>query len=496
MASNNNRSKERFFLIVIFTLIAIMALRLPMDTDFWWHIRAGGDTVIQRSPVLTDQYSFTKWGEAWDNHSWLAQVVLYLVYKWFSLPGIMVLVTGIAVLSIYLIYQRMQGPVLWKAFLLVLTVLISAVIWSPRPQIFSYLFLSIEQYLLFRYENTRKQNILIWILVLFVFWSNLHAGFSIGVIYLLTWFFGILFDHVFSSTNSGQKPFRKTKLLLFIVLVFLVVMINPNGINVWLIQFKTVSVSALQDLIPEWASPNFHELVQQPFLWAWLLVVFFGLFSKSEISGKLVFPVLAFGFLGFLSRRNYGPFAVVVSPLLSDLGISFFNQRIKNTKPIQWVLKKQPETSQDLNPKINALINLIFTGLLFLILIGKYVYLSNTVIIDFYEKQMFPGDAVTWLKENPVSGNVLNEYAWGGYMLWNLPETKVFVDGRTDLFGDEIILDWLKLVSKDESYEELLQAYEIDWVFLEQDRPLIAGLEEKGWRVLYEDELSMIMKAP
>ncbi len=47
----------------------------------------------------------------------------------------------------------------------------------------------------------------------------------------------------------------------------LVVLINPNGLNMWRIPFQTVGVQVLQSLIAEWASPNFHELAQQPLLW-------------------------------------------------------------------------------------------------------------------------------------------------------------------------------------------------------------------------------------
>jgi hypothetical protein len=46
----------------------------------------------------------------------------------------------------------------------------------------------------------------------------------------------------------------------------LTVLINPNGIQTWLIPFKTVGVKVLQTLIDEWASPDFHVLALQPFL--------------------------------------------------------------------------------------------------------------------------------------------------------------------------------------------------------------------------------------
>ena len=153
MDSINNSNRDRFIFVLIFLLVLMMALRLPFDTDFWWHIRAGQDTFSSGKPVLTDSYSYTKLSSEWINHSWLGQVIFYITFNLFSFPGVMVLVAMVVAISIYFIYKTMSGPVLLRAFILVLTVAISAVIWAPRPQLFTFLFLAIEQYLL---QQTRK----------------------------------------------------------------------------------------------------------------------------------------------------------------------------------------------------------------------------------------------------------------------------------------------------------------------------------------------------
>ncbi len=493
MDSKNDSVRDRFFLVVIFLLVLIMALRLPFDTDFWWHVRAGQDTVALGRPVLTDLYSYTRLGADWVNHSWLSQVIFYLIYKWFSLPGVMVLVAFMAALSIFLIDKTMRGPLLLNAFLLVLTVLISAVIWTPRPQLFTFLFLAIEQYLLYHYQKTGDTKVLIVLLVLFVVWSNLHAGFSLGILFLALWLAGHWVDRIFDV----QIPFGLGKIDLIEIglLAFssLVVMINPNGLNVWRVQFDTISVSVLQDLIPEWASPNFHELLQQPFLWAILLVVFFGLSVPKRVETAKILPLLFFGYLGFLARRNYGPFAIVVSPVLSELVLDFYDTRLKDSLLIRKF--KLPSSTTTLHPKVTKSINLLIVSLLGLVLIAKFVYLSSPVVMSFYEAQLYPQKAVQWLKENPIAGNGLNEYAWGGYLLWHLPDNRVFVDGRTDLYGDEIIVDWLNLVSAADDWPDALGSYQLEWVFLEKTRPLNALLLEQDWEKVYEDEVCVIIQA-
>ncbi len=74
----------------------------------------------------------------------------------------------------------------------------------------------------------------------------------------------------------------------------------------------------------------------------------------------------------------------------------------------------------------------------------------------------------------------------------DLPEYPVFVDGRTDLFGDEIIGEWMSLMGADEGWEQKLDAWEINLVLVEPDRPLVKELQAKGWNLLYSDPGSVI----
>ena len=50
-------------------------------------------------------------------------------------------------------------------------------------------------------------------------------------------------------------------------------------------------------------------------------------------------------------------------------------------------------------------------------------------------------DMVRYLKQRGVyvlfntNGTLLNEYGWGGYLIWSLgPQQKVFIDGRADIY--------------------------------------------------------------
>jgi hypothetical protein len=110
-----------------------------------------------------------------------------------------------------------------------------------------------------------------------------------------------------------------------------------------------------------------------------------------------------------------------------------------------------------------------------------------------------PIDAVEFLNANPLPGNMLNKYGWGGYLIYALdPPRKVFIDGRADMYGEEIFGDYRKIVGIEKEIEELLQQYQISWVLFPWDTPLIRYLlATQNWREIYRDEeASVLLRSP
>ncbi len=57
-----------------------------MDTDTWWHLRAG-EWMFQHKAILQqDIFSYTRYGQEWNYPGWLIQIPMYLIYKMFG-PG-------------------------------------------------------------------------------------------------------------------------------------------------------------------------------------------------------------------------------------------------------------------------------------------------------------------------------------------------------------------------------------------------------------------------
>lgn len=487
---------DRFIYVMALLLVFIMAARTPLDGDMWWHLRAGQETIAQRAPLLEDTFSFTQSGVPWINHSWLSQVGMKVLFGWFAYYGLTLGVAFLAVGSLLVVLLQMEGPSIMKAFLLIFAGVVAAPVWSPRPQTTSLLMLALVSYVLYLYK-WRGSNRLWMLPVLMMVWSNLHGGYVLGFLCIGAMLVGEVLNHLLGY--KGEKVLSRERWLVLLAWTVgsgLAVLINPNGIDMWLIPFQTVEVQVLQSLIAEWASPDFHELAQQPLLWMTFALFIAAGLSDEKLDGTDIVGVTGFGMMAFIARRNFGPFALVSLPVLSrHLWAAFQQWRERITLPpkvVEFVESRQAKEMVNTST-VQRTMNLLVIALFGLIAAGKVVGVSHPVLVEGYLKQIYPVEALTWMHENDIQGNVLNEYNWGGYMDWFLPEVPVFVDGRTDLYGDEVLGQWLNMVQGGESWQEDLGDWQIDAVFLMPERPLVVELIDQGWEVEYADEKAIFL---
>ena len=98
--------EENFYLTVLLLLILIMAVRTPLDTDMWWHLRAGEETWDSQAVYLVDTISYTRAGESWTSHSWLTQVIMIGLYKLGEYKALSLWVGVTAAISMLFVYLQ------------------------------------------------------------------------------------------------------------------------------------------------------------------------------------------------------------------------------------------------------------------------------------------------------------------------------------------------------------------------------------------------------
>lgn len=464
--------------IIIFLLLFMLATRIPTDTDTWWHIRSGEYTLIN-GMIYADPFSHTMQGEPWINHSWGAQIVLYAAWSLLGNTGLALYTSILATVGMYFIYRMCAGNVYLRGFALIIGAAAAAIFWSPRPQMFSFALSAVLLYLLYMYQ--RRQADRLWLIpVVMLAWGNLHAGFSIGYILLGGVIAGEALGNVFAPQADAFMGWpRLLKLVLVSVVSAAALVINPYGLQLYTVPFDTVSIGALQDFIQEWNSPNFHERQTWPFIA--LLLGLFGAAGASRLRLRWPDYVLVGGtlFMALTAGRNIAVFVVVATPVLALHLDAVLNER-------GWVLRPV----QRVTPAL-VRINLLLIGLIALMVVFSVLSTLDAETVHETQSQYLPLDAVDYLNTENPPGPIFNSYNWGGYLIFAAPEYPVFVDGRTDLYGDAFLTRWYAAAIGVAGWRETLAG--INLVLVERDSGLVSNLQaESGWSLAYADDLAVI----
>jgi len=512
------------------TLMGIfaMAARFSVGSDTWWHL-AAGRMILEKGQILQiDPFSYTRAGAEWHYPGWLAEIGLYAVYQILGAGGLNILTALIVTAAFGLIWFSLQGNFYLRAFLLVLAAAASGVYWAARPYLITFLFSALYIVFLEReWEWWRSGHEGgtgglshggrgLWILPLvMVFWANSHGGFAVGFILYGIYFLGILgrtnlLADYFQVLKSRELHWKekaalvrgKTTRLLEgfalslkthlrwrrFVLVGLVmvaaVALNPFGPEMLLYPFKTIGIDALGSYIDEWQPPNFHEIRILPFLL--LLGLTFGFVgaSRDRISWKDFLLVGVFGTLALTAARNIALFALISPVVISRAGV---NAWAVLREDADWL-----SSSRQSESRLNQVINFSLLLLTAAAVLYKVSLVYPVSANKEYFQQVFPVDAVNYLEKEDPQGRLFNSYNWGGYLIWELPEKPVFVDGRTDLYGDELIGEWVEVVQAEENWLEILRDWNVEVILLEPDRPVVRLLSENDWDLRYQDSQAVI----
>jgi hypothetical protein len=477
---------RRLATAILFVAVFAMAVRAPADTDTWWHLQAGRVTLEQGTILQSDVFSHTRYGSRWVNHSWLSQMVLFWLFDRFSYAGLGLWMGVVVTAAFVLVYLQMDGHPLTRAFIVVLAAATSAMIWSARPQLFSFLLTAAVAYVLYLFKWRRINRL--WLLPpLFVLWVNLHAGYALGFMVLAAFVAGEVFNRLLQGPLPSDDPFlgwREIGLVVgFAVLSALVLVINPNTTRMWTYYLETVRIGVLQDFIQEWQSPNFHPLHAQPFIWLLLATMAAMGLSGRRVDGTDLALVGGFAYAGLLAGRNFGPFALVAAPVLNR-HVTAIGARLWP----HWRGRRRPVT-----PTLAA----VNWALLVLVVVLALVKIQQPLRRDFNEareRESLPAGAVAWIEEHRPAGEMFNHYNWGGYLIWRLwPDYQVFVDGRTDLYGDAFLGQYLSIQLGKAGYADRLREHGVGLVLGPPESALSTRLAcDGGWTEAYRDAVAAV----
>ena len=462
-------STQRLVTWITFLAVFAMAARISVDTDTWWHLRAGQWIFEQQQVPREDEFSYTRAGEAWEYPGWLAEVPMFIIYRVAGLGGLNLWTAFMVTLTFVFVWQTLSGGAFLKAFTVVLAAAAAGVYWAARPYLVTFLLAAITLWLLEKYRwrgDDESGKFVYWLPALMILWVNSHGGFLVGFLIWGLYWLSELGAIVWEIFFRKQRPFGirafLTPLFWVGLLMLLAVCVNPYGPTLLMYPFKTVSIGVLRDYIQEWQTPEFHSLAVQPF--AWLMLLTFGAVGASR--QRLAFIDFAlvglFFYMGLLAGRNVALFSIVAPMVLTRHAAPALDSAA-NTLGIHLAGGANPGKR---TTRLNVLIVVLLAVAVLFKVALVYPEKTNTDAFKAY----LPLGAVEYLQKYQPEGRLFNSYNWGGYLLWSSPDYPVFVDGRTDLYNDEIVNQWLKVVRVEDGWQDTLNEYGVNLILSSPNR--------------------------
>jgi hypothetical protein len=405
-------------LIIAFALL--MAIEKVHNNDIWWHLKTGQWILETGTIPVTDPFTFTTPGAAWIPHYWLSDVLFAAVFHVSGVGGLILFKALIVAAAFFIIYRLMIGQgvnLLAAVALVMLAVFIGHFRFLLRPHVFMFL-LSAAFFGILSARGSRRNLKLLWLLPLMLLWVNLHGSFFLGLV--LT---GCLLADKLLTT--GYRRLRKkdadAKWPAFLMLVFAllggITLLNPFGPNLirWIITDFALKNITYAFQVEEHMALTWGE---HPLYWSLMFATAVS-FPLAYRRARL-FHLLVFAATSFLAIR--GVRFVALAAILQALILGYNLQALLDRTPGQrWRSRFGLQA-------VMAIVLLAVGGTL----IFKRSFADYTVHrfgLGINETR-FPQAALQYLRELNPEGNIYNSWPFGGYLLWELPERKIFLDGR------------------------------------------------------------------
>jgi hypothetical protein len=474
------------FLVVFITCFTGSGSFLLGDGDTGYHIRAGEIILKELAVPRLDPFSFITPPLPWTAHEWLSEVVMALVHNALGLPGVVLLFALLLSTTYWLLFRWIRSSgrnILLDLLILVLVLLSSRIHWHARPHVFSLLLIVLLYQILILHRENRG-NYLYVIPPMMLLWVNLHGGFIVGFL-IIGIFLSGYFPGFLDSNGEGRhvSASKGKQLSLACAASVLAACVNPFGVHSFLFPFRVVSENYLMDHVQEFLSPDFHGFAPYRYLLLFLIGIL-GL-SKTRLNLAELVLVLLFTSMSLYSMRYIPMCAIVYAPILSRHG-NFLIQESKARGSRLFKERSGVYGEIDASAKGYAVplaVLVVITGLA----VGR-------IPVRFAERTT-PTAAIDFLRANPLPGNMFNNDEIGDHVVYSLyPRYKVFMDGRSDMYGEPILREYFKVAHIEPGWKDVLDKYDINYVFYYTDSVLVRHLlTDSGWRRIYADNVATIL---
>ncbi|MBA3532206.1 MAG: hypothetical protein H0T73_09830 [Ardenticatenales bacterium] len=471
------------FLLIFWVGLLFAPPMLNSDGDLGRHITLGRYMLSSRQIPTEDLFSHTMAGAHMVPHEWLSQLLFALAHEMAGLNGVVWLTMAVLAGSYALLGMGMRGMGIRSPLVLagvLFAAMTGALHWLTRPHIFTFFFFTAFFLILERYRQSDNSGWLLLLLPLMVLWANIHGAFVIGFILVIVYGLGLAME--------GRHE-AALKLLMGVLPTLLVLAASFNPVGPELVQhsFAYPQQRFLVNVTVEYQSPDFHSPSSWFFAALLLGAVGLGWLLGRRLAWTPLLLLLLWAAFALYSARNIPLFALVAVPILAR-------------EVDEWLNTGAPAIARSLG-RMDEIDRQSWGWMwsLGVVALLMAVQAAGTPLDVWREgnrfsPSAFPVGAVDVLSGKLPEGEMFNEFAWGGYLLYHLwPEERVFIDAQTDFYGEALTREFLQVAEAEPGWEALLEQRGVRWVILPPTRPLVRWLAQTpGWVQVYKDETAEV----
>jgi hypothetical protein len=471
-----------FFLCL--TLTNWRVVLISADGDPCLHRRIGDWMIENRQIIRTEQFSHTRLGAPLITKEWLSEVLFSCATRACDWNGLVLVAAALIATTLWLLHRqilRRGTDLLLATGVVLLAANASSSHWLGRPHLFTHLLVVLVTGWLRDFEDGKLSARHLWCLlpVTMWVWTNLHGAFFTGFILIGIFFLAALWDRHWSRSQTLAGIWAAS---------LAASLVNPNG---WQLHAQVIGflrTPELTTMVNEFRSPNFHTGGMRGLLLLFFVLAGSLMVARPRLRASEWLLVAVWGYFALHSARNGPIFALLTGPVIARYFQEFFTARPAG----RWI-----NLYRRVNARVTGLHAAAGGGALAALALGSVIYVAGwtTLLPTEIFAERHPVAAVRWLQENPgaVAGAMFNDYGWGGYLLWALPEHKVFMDGRNDFYGRDVVNDFNEVDDLKPGWEEVLARYRVGWTLLPRAHALNSLLAlHPGWKQVHADEVAIL----
>lgn len=461
----------------VFEARSISSLSAISNGDIWWHLRTGLWIIQNHSVPHAGLFSQLP-NLSWIASSWGFDLMVALVFRVLGLRYIPVLLMGfksmLAVVT-FLLAGGLRGSFWLAAALSAIAQYILGGV-QPSPTYCSILFFAVELLLLNESRKTGSVRLLWWLPPLFLLWTNLDIQFVYGVVFFLLFLICSLFPDLLhgSGLQQGWTTISPANAGILATLCLIATFVTPYSYHLYGVFVARVT-SVANGYLPDFQAMTFHR--PQDYI---LLLLTMG-------------AILTLGL-----RRSRDPFQIAL--LVGCVMLSFQAQRnawLGTLASVAIFGEAVPESAETTDRRVRNWPGLATAGLVLIVLLIAALQIAhNQEALLAKIGQSYPVKACDYIRENVLSQPLFNAYEWGGFLTWYLPEYPVAIDGRADLYGDDFVIQYSKVMKADLPYTGYPALTEARTLLLRRNSLMAEALSTlPRFKVTYSDDIAVVLSA-